>query len=67
METYLATLFIFLLFFVACGIGILITKKNFRGGGCNVDPHDTSSSCCKNQANCETPPADSKKENIKPA
>jgi hypothetical protein len=46
--TFLGTLLIFMAFFFLVGIGVIITKKTFRGCACSADPTNTTS-CCKKE------------------
>lgn len=45
--TFVGTLIIFLAFFALVGIGVIVTKKTFRGCGCSTTMNELS--CCKKE------------------
>lgn len=45
--TFLGTLIVFMAFFALVGVGVIITKKTFRGCGCSNTLNE--SACCKKE------------------
>lgn len=57
--TFLGTLIVFLAFFALVGVGVIITKKTFRGCGCKTTLNEFS--CCKKET-CTEDCADTAQE-----